>query len=236
MPTGFPYVPAIFCDETGMHGSRYVYLGALRCSYRRSQIIGERLAHIRKNRKLVAEMKWTKVSKKFLGAYREWVDVFLQDKACRFLVMRAPRSAMSRCREEGFFNIYRRFLARVVRPTRGCYVWVDGSTLRRRSRWSSLAYRVNRSRRENWALRGRNIRELKVVEDSRDNDLIQLTDVLLGAVASLAAASLAEPKRCLADHLAPHVTETADAHQGYSAKIWLFDYQDPPTKSKSNGQ
>ncbi len=99
MPTGFPYVPAIFCDETGMHGSQYMYLGALRCSYRRSQIMCERLAQIRKNRKLAAEMKWTKVSRTFLGAYLEWVDVFLQDKACRFLVMRTPRSAISRLRE-----------------------------------------------------------------------------------------------------------------------------------------
>lgn len=232
MPTGFPYVPAIFCDETGMHGSPYIYLGCLRCSYRRSEIIREKLASIRTKEKLTAEMKWTKVSRKFLNAYQEWVEVFLGDKACRFLVMRAPRSSISRRREEGFFNVYRHFLMRVVPPRTGCYVWVDGVSLRRRSRWAGLWYRINKSRRGSWGLEGRNIYKLNVVEESRSNDLIQLTDVLLGAITASADGSIAEPKRCLANRVASHVTETLDTHRGYSAKIWLFDYQEPSSSRR----
>lgn len=227
MPTGLLYVPARFCDESHMDGgSSYMYLGALRCSYRRSEIVRERLEDIRKAWKLAAEMKWTKVSRTYLEAYRAWADAFLQDKACRFSVMRVPRSAIRRHGEEGFFTVYKQFLARVVPPTRGCHVWVDGTSLRRRSRWSSLCFRINRSRQEGWNLHGRNISEIHVV-DSKEHDIIQLTDVVLGAVACLGTPPQAPAKRCLAEYLASHVVETADTNRGYGAKIWLFNYRAP---------
>ncbi|MGI8689845.1 MAG: DUF3800 domain-containing protein [Thermomicrobiales bacterium] len=172
------YAKALFCDESGMHGdARYLYIGALRCSFRRAEILHEQLLQVRQEHSLIAEMKWGKVSPAYLLAYQAWVKVFVDDPYCRFWAMRTPKSEFARKKEERYIGAYQTFLFNAVPWAHGCRVVVDGSDLRRRSHWDRVCFIVNRARG------GRCIRTIRAV-DSHSHNLIQLTDVLLGALAA----------------------------------------------------
>jgi hypothetical protein len=215
------YPQDFFCDETGQHGGAEWYLGAIRCSIARTNILSRQLSAVRSKWNLSAEMKWTKVSNRFLDAYRDWSDVFLNDPYCRMRIMRVPRQLLDGRNEEQYAEAYRQFFFSVIPPQRGCHVYIDRVSLRRPSRWNSLNFILNKVRRGNWSLKGRNVSELRAV-DSTTSDLLQLTDVILGATVSQASAAA---KRALAEHI--HAHAVAKMHPSYrSDKIEVFDCPD----------
>ncbi len=177
----------IYSDE------RYVddmlVLGALRCSPRRAAILNTKLGQIRCLCDLTAEMKWEKISQTYLPMYKAWARSFFDDGFGRFFVMRIPKSSAfwqkwhSENRDEEIFRAYYAFLLKVVPPNTPAWVFSDWLTVKSPSRWKTIQYLVNQRRHHDWGNPARNIRELEPV-DSKSCDLIQLTDVLLGAVDS----------------------------------------------------
>lgn len=221
MPARRPYVETLFCDESGTHGAPHLYLGALRCSQRRGEILRSKLQELRGKYDLRAEMKWTKVSMKMLPAYEEWVDVFLNDQPSRLRVMRARRHGGTAMKKEGaFFDLYRYFLLCVVPPRAGIRVTVDRKDSRWTSRWDTVQYLVNAARQANWGIRGRNV----ILEplDSHQDDLLQLTDVLLGAIACSTNTATSAAKRSLMKTVSGHVEQASEF--GRRSKIQLIEY------------
>ena len=178
----------IYSDERFVDNT--LVLGALRCSPKRAAILNTKLRQIRCLCDLTAEMKWEKISQTYLPMYKAWARSFFDDGFGRFFVMRIPRSSAywqkwhSENRDEEIFRAYYAFLLKVVPPNTTAWVFSDWLTVKSPSRWKTIQYLVNRRRHLDWGNPGRNIRELEPV-DSKSCDLIQLTDVLLGAVDSV---------------------------------------------------
>ncbi len=74
----------LYSDERFHPGNRYLILGGVICTMQRGEQLVQRLAQVRATFNLTREMHWEKVSKAYLGAYKAWADVFLQDDFARF--------------------------------------------------------------------------------------------------------------------------------------------------------
>ena len=198
----------IYSDERYIDDT--LVLGALRCTPRRAAILNTKLSQIRCLCDLTAEMKWEKISRTYLPMYKAWAGSFFDDGFGRFLVMRIPKSSPywqkwhSENRDEEIFRAYYAFLLKVVPPNAPAWVFSDWLTVKNPSRWKTVQYLVNQRRHRDWGSNGRNIRELTPV-DSKSCDLIQLTDVLLGAVDSFDRPMIATARKDFARWVALQV-------------------------------
>jgi hypothetical protein len=207
----------LYCDDSGTHGAAAFYLAALRCTKRRAEILTQACQRVRTEHGLGREMKWAKVSNGYLAAYAAWVSVFLDDRYARMLIMRRKGK---RPRSPGeLADIYRRFLKIATPPTWGNQVYFDQTDAMRRSAWNSISFRVNKGRQDDWWVKGRSIR-LEPVR-SHDVDLIQLVDVVLGAIQAPNPSSPA--KRALRAMVTDAVCYAPFESRAYDQKIWLFD-------------
>ena len=180
----------LYCDESGTHAKYGFYLGAICCSPRRAEILESRLNKIRRQYRLSAEMKWEKVSVQMLAAYKAFVDVFLDDPYCSFWLMEIRRGkqwkAFGRNEDERFYKSYYVFFRRNMNLYSRYTIYADDKE-GKPHRWNKLRYAVNEATRRDHDLDRTMIRELITV-DSHSSDLVQVTDVLLGAAGSSATA------------------------------------------------
>lgn len=181
----------IYSDETYINKKMAFAIGGLICTPRRAEILKERLFAVRQKFNYYNELKWKKVSLERLQLYKCFADVFLDDPYARFSVMRVTKGSgwkwWGKNEEERFFKTYYVFLGLNTGPYSRYYVYPDAMSLQKGYRWNTLHFLINRSRRDNWELNRKNIRELKPL-DSETEDLIQLADLLLGCIVSSATA------------------------------------------------
>lgn len=183
----------LFCDESDVQGSGSFYFGALMCSVERAVILDTELKAIKQSFSCTGhEMKWTKVSQRMLPAYRAFAHVFFDDPYSQFTVTEVIRDRTwtnwGRNEEERFFKSYYVFIRRNLRPYYYHYdIHLDYKPSKW-YRWSSLKYAINNGLKKDYDhLKRRNFIDLDAL-DSKSNDLLQLVDVLLGAVRSNATA------------------------------------------------
>lgn len=175
---------SLYCDETRTDGGGPFFLGVLDCSPRRAELLTAAVDRVRQDHRCHGEMKWTKVSGRMLPVYKAFADVFLQDRYARFSVMRVERNvewrSWARTNEERFFRTYYAFLRRVMSGYCRYDVHLDHLQANR-WRWDSLRYALRGAAlRDEYAAGKRLVPRLRAV-DSKTSDLLQLTDVLLGA-------------------------------------------------------
>lgn len=182
----------IYCDETFLHGQIAFAFGALICTPRRADILREKLALIRSNFNHFRELKWSELSPMKLPVYRSFIDAFFDDKYPKFSVMRVikgPRwNAWGGSEEERFFKSYYVFLKLNAGPFSRYFIYPDVRSLQKGYRWETMHFLFNQSRRGDWDLRRKNIRLLQPLDSDRE-DLLQLTDMLLGCFTSNSAAT-----------------------------------------------
>ncbi len=179
----------LFCDESGIDSGPQFYLGAMICTPTRARILAGQLEGVRETYGLEAEMKWTRVSRAMLPAYKAFVDVFLNCKYSRFQlysVQRGPHwRAFGRDEEQRFFKSYYVFLRRTMSLYSQYDIYVDDKP-GKRYRWSNVKWAINGAASRDHGLAKRQVKNLHAL-DSKQCDLIQLTDVLLGALTSSAS-------------------------------------------------
>ncbi len=183
----------LYCDESDTDGSGSFYFGALMCSIERAAILDAALKAVKEDKGCTGhEMKWTKVSRKMLPAYKAFVDIFLNDPYSQFTVTEVIRdrawTTWGRNEEERFFKSYYVFLRRNLRLFYYHYdLYLDYKDSKW-YRWSSLEYAVNNGLKKYYDhLKGRTFAKIEAL-DSKESDLLQLVDVLLNAVKSKATA------------------------------------------------
>lgn len=168
----------------------------------RAALLGVRAKH-----QLRAEMKWTKVSRKMLPAYTDFVNVLFEHCSLRFkcIVLDTHildyRTFHQGDRELGFYKFYYLLISRNLDYR--CQYWLYTDELRNRksNRLETLQLTVNRW----WRKYRADEDPLVHVEPRRshDDDLIQLNDILLGATAyHWNQHTGSEPKVALAAHIA----------------------------------
>jgi hypothetical protein len=147
----------------------------------RDEIAGVRAAH-----GLRREMKWIKVSRCMLPAYREFVDTFFAIQGVTFKCIVLDTRIIDYDafhkgdKELGFYKFYFQLISRNMQPGNLYWLYPDDRNNRKGSRLPALKIITNR-----WCAKRMGVEPLRNVEakKSHDEDLLQLADVLVGACA-----------------------------------------------------
>lgn len=145
------------------------------------------LLEVRAKHQLRAEMKWTKVSRKMLPAYMDFVGVFFEHCILRFKCIVLDTHILDYKtyhggdRELGFYKFYFQLISRNLDYRCQYWLYTDELHNRKSNRLDTLKITVNRW----WRKYRADEDPLRHVEPRRSHsdDLIQLTDVMLGAIA-----------------------------------------------------
>lgn len=184
----------VYCDESGTTGRFLVYGGIIAPEENVTEICAV-LARWRQKHAMRREMKWTKVSRAKLPQYENFVDGFFyyaaQDKMhfnCVVFDTHDPgyRRFYRENKAVGFYKLYYQFLLHrfgsyALSDDTRLVVFLDEFSDLTATRRDTMKIILNRGIRLRWG------RESDVVESvesmvSHRNDLLQMADVLMGAV------------------------------------------------------
>ena len=182
---------AFFCDESGISNDRFCVVGGL-CLHK--DTIGDvhrNIAAFRKEHGMHAELKWSKVSNQKIDQYKSLVDYFFAMNNSNLIHFHCVIFDNHRWRNGDFNNgdrdmgisklyyqlLHHRF-AKVCGSSESLFVCMD----RRNSSTSlnDLRDMLNAASRRDFSHKGP-FKEV-ISEDSKLDDLLQLNDVILGAV------------------------------------------------------
>lgn len=176
----------IYCDESGIRGCRYLAIGGFWLTRSSEQALRESLESVRQQHNLAREMKWTKVSTAMLEPYRAFVDVMLLDPAVRFKCIVIDTHLVDYNtfhqgdRDLCFYKFYYQLVSRTLNHSHLYWLYTDDRTTRQQEPLSTLRTTINAWCRK----QGAPLDLLMAVEarKSKDDDLIQAADIVLGAV------------------------------------------------------
>jgi hypothetical protein len=187
----------LYCDESGTDKSNF-YFGAIHCSRARANIFDKEIQNFRARTGLIHELKWTKVSKALLAAYTEFVDIFLDDQYATFILSSISKGKhwrkLASSGDSRFLHAYFHFLEQAMWASARYAVFLD-ETSSKPYKFSSFHYALNLP--DIVYKRQKKVHTFKLVSSHQSN-LIQLVDVLLGA---LTAQSEATHKIALSSHV-----------------------------------
>lgn len=196
----------IYADEASISEARYMLIGGLWSSWSIEPSIRSDLQAVREQYRLQAEMKWTKVSSTMLPAYRAFVDTFFGREQLSFRCIVIDTHILDYRRfhrgdkELGFYKFYFQMISRNLTASDLYWLYTDERRNRRSSRLSTLKITVNR-----WWQKRAGVEPLRAIEPrhSHEDDMIQLTDVLLGAISyAWNGRAGSEAKLALSTHIA----------------------------------
>lgn len=175
----------LYCDENNTQSAHYMLIGGLWIPQECKDGLSDRLAYVRRNFNMSAEFKWTKVSRSKLPAYYAWVDCFFDSPEVGFRCIVIDthlldyRTFHKNDQELGFYKFYFQLISRNIEPGNLYWLYTDERNNRKRNRLEVLRIITNR-----YWLKKANTEPLRAIEPRRshEEDLLQLADVLLGAV------------------------------------------------------
>lgn len=208
----------LYCDESGTGRNDFCF-GAIHCSRARADILNKQVQDFRARTGLIHEMKWTKVSKTLLPAYTEFVDIFLDDPYATFILSRISKGEhwrkLATSDDSRFLHAYFHFLEQAMWASARYAVFLDETTSKP-YKFKSFHYALNlpniRYHQQ------KKVHTFKIVS-SHNNNLIQLVDVVLGALASKPEAP---HKIALSAHVQKKIRE--------NAKLTSYDWIAPETR------
>jgi hypothetical protein len=234
----------VYCDESGLHGARYTVYGGVVLLEATVADVDRDFNDWRRRHSIQSEVAWTSVSNHFYSAYKELVDeVFERTRNVRmafkcivFDTQDADYIEMKkRTKEAGFYTLYYQFLLAkfgeygAKRPGGSLSVFIDER---------DTAYDLARLRATlNNGIAGRFGRRgvVKCVEalKSHESSLLQIADLLMGAVAFQwnglhTRAEAKAAKRDLAAYVAKKAKldtlaeKTTQSRQDFEIWPWLF--------------
>jgi hypothetical protein len=233
----------IYCDESRQTADRYMVIGGLIIDRAHEVRWAELMARYRDEYNMHAELKWSKVSRQKLPEYKALIDLFCRvNRAVHFKAIVVDTHEIDNRRynkndaELGFYKLMYQFLLHsfgsYLHPADRCLVFVDQRTTSR-YKLSTLCAILNNGLCKKYPRLERPVRNIQAL-DSKSSDLIQLADVLMGAIGyEMNGANLRvgakEAKVLLARYIAeclglPHLqTQTARGRLEFS--IWHFHFR-----------
>jgi hypothetical protein len=210
----------LYADERETQGrsGHWFWLGGVVCTDKgRARLLGG-LSDVRARYGLSREMKWRKVSQRHLDAYRAWVDVFFDDPSARFSLLQIdlssrewasfrPRPDRPPSRDDRLASAYHQFLLVTFRPlhdTKRWWVYPDAGLFSRDTVLDRVEFLFNRTYKHAFGPKSSRTIRLARTRDSAKTDLVQLADVLLGALSwnALGARPESSPRAQLVDQCA----------------------------------
>jgi hypothetical protein len=177
----------IYSDESNIQGQRYMLIGGLWVADTALPAIRAEIDQLRYQTNLYGELKWKKVSQTKLSVYQGFVDIFMRQPLvfnCIVVdVTTLDHSTFNRGDDElGFYKFYYLLISRKLLPGRNYLVFTDHRSNRKSSRLEVLKIVTNRWWAKQHSQPGAAPVRAVEARDSKQEDLIQLGDVLLGAV------------------------------------------------------
>ena len=184
----------LYSDESFRDHGKVLMIGGLICTDKRANRLRNRLAQVRETFNLTKEMRWGRVSARYLDAYKAWLNVFLEDPFARYSILRvdmssdewkrlSPQEGRKPTKDAKLASAFYQFLLisfGKLRDTKRWWVYPDAGFFSRDAVIDKVEYLFNRTYKQVFGSKtSRIIRRLRP-QDSRADDLIQLADVILG--------------------------------------------------------
>jgi hypothetical protein len=220
--------------------AKYLTIAGIICTDRGRQRLLTNLKNVRQSYGLTREMRWAKISLRYVDAYKGWLDTFFEDRYARHILLSVNQSTPEwrafRAQFRGRFggdraltSVYYQFLLvafGALRDTKRWSVYPDAGFFSRDSVLERVEFLFNRTYKKAFGPKVSRIIRLARPLDSKKSDLIQLADILLGC----AACSLFEhtpqstPRAVVLDHFKRRrasVLVTERGLQKLSVKSWV---------------
>jgi hypothetical protein len=197
----------VYCDESrheGPKNHRYMAIGSLWLPRDTKEDLTKQFRTLCRELGLRGEIKWNRVSRKYLNAYRRLIDFFFTQEHIRYRVIVVEHSKVDvdryhdGDRELGFYKFYYQLLKQWFEADNEYLVLLDYKKNKGSDRYSTLRQYLERSvKGKAW------ISDLAVINSS-ETPLAQLCDLLTGSVAAAWCLDLqaGRPKAELASYIA----------------------------------
>lgn len=223
----------IYCDESHPDlfssenpDAKFLAIGGLWCLQSHRNELKSKIHDLRNKHKIGGEFKWTKVSPARLDFYRELIDLFFGEAAMRFrvLILNHKHLDLKTYHDDdaelGFYKFYYQLLLHWIKESKEYQIFCDFKKNRVRNRLPVLQGCLNNA----------NIyAKINLVQTIRSEEsvLIQLTDVLIGAVAAKFNGSLnpGSAKDTLVSHIEKHLKHDIKATPQDENKFNVFHIQ-----------
>lgn len=226
----------VFCDESGIHGTRYIGYGSLWMPWeRRGDFVGI-WRRLHEEYFPPSEVKWTKVKAKTLPFFEALVDEFFSRRWLMFHSLVASKEEVDiRCHDKDwdlarrklFVMLLSNKIKRFAAPGKVYRIRVDPIASRYRKSDEAAELILKRQLEQSKPLRGQGcIHSLRTV-DSKDSPGVQLSDLLIGAVMAARLGEVeAEPKIRLIGRIARRLGWSNLTHATFEEEtkfnIWRF--------------
>lgn len=169
-----------YCDEsTHIEGDKFPYmlLSLVSTGYHQLKLHNEGIREIKRRHYFKGELKWSKLSKSQYECYKEIVEYFFAtDLKFRAIVIdksKLNHKAFNQTHQDFYDKMYFQLLNHKLTPNNTYNIYIDIK--------DSYSYLKARSLKKYLERDYNNIRNLQVIR-SYESELMQLTDVLMGAV------------------------------------------------------
>lgn len=180
--------------QVSVSGRRYLFVGGVVCTQTARERLLTSLLRVRHRHQLLHEMKWGKVSTRYLDGYRQWVDVFFDDPFSRFSLLWVdlssrewqafrPRPDRRPSRDDRLASVFYQFLLVTfgpLRDTKRWWVYPDAGLFSHDTVIDRVEFLFNRTYKQAFGPRTSRIIRRARSRDFARTDLLQLADVLLG--------------------------------------------------------
>jgi hypothetical protein len=208
----------LYCDESGTDKNNFCF-GAIHCTPARADILDRKVQDFRAKTGLIHELKWTKVSKTLLPEYTEFVDIFLDDHHATFRLSRISKGEhwrkLANSNDSRFLHAYFHFIEQVMWASARYAIFLDETTSKS-YKFKSFHYALNLPNIVYH--QQKKVYKFKIVSSS-NNNLIQLVDVVLGALASQ---PIAPHKVALSNYIQEKIRK--------NGKLIAYDWIAPETR------
>lgn len=175
----------IYCDEsrhTSDAADRYLVIGAISCRRSAKRDIVHRIHLLQARHSARGEFGWSKVAPGKAAFFEELLALFLNEATLRFRCLVTDRTKLDHeqfndgDKELGFYKLYYQTLVHWLQPGNTYHIYLDWQRNACQERFAELGQILSRK------LSGRaKIACLEPVS-SHEQPLVQLTDLLIGAV------------------------------------------------------
>lgn len=177
-----------YCDESchlPNDGNKIMVLGGIWCPKEKTREINDRIRDIKSKYEIGTEMKWVKVSAAKMEAYADLVNYFFDDDDLHFRALvvdnkdKINHEAFDQTHDDWYYKMYFDMIKTILTPGSGYYIYLDIKDTKSKTKIRKLQAVLENSR---YTFSSNTIRNIQVIR-SHEVEIMQLTDILIGAAA-----------------------------------------------------
>lgn len=181
----------IYCDESchlENDHKKVMVLGAIKCDklYKKAIINEIRSIKEKYNMNKFCEVKWTKVSPDKLDMYKELVNYFFNNSKLSFRAVVVDKTCLNheqynQTHDEFYYKVYYQLLCRIIVPNEENYIYLDIKDTKGARKIRKLGEVLANG------IYDFDMKCIKNVQNinSKESELLQLADILIGAISYL---------------------------------------------------